>query len=361
MRNFPAPQNNRLHILSMQKLKHSVPAVPAVWLPAVRTGSGADVFTERLAAALTHRGIRAEIAWLPHRAEYAPWTVRAISPPPWVNIVHVNSWLHRRFVPAGLPLVVTLHSCVHDPALQPYKSPLQHLYHRTWIWRREGDMLRRAHAVTAVSRYTSDRAAAVFGRTDILPIHNWIETSSFRSDDRPTPHSPFRLLYVGNMNRRKGADLLPEIMHRLGGDFELRYTGRADEFWDAGQIPPNMISLGRLHGTGSLVAAYRESDALLFPTRLEGLPLTVLEALACGRPVISTDGSSLPEVVEHNVTGVLCPVDDIGAFVAAARALRDEPEMWRRMCIAARERADSQFGEEQAMDLYARLYLRLLA
>lgn len=47
----------------------------AVWFPAVRSYSGADVFTERLCAGLNARGIRAEISWLPLRAEYAPWSV----------------------------------------------------------------------------------------------------------------------------------------------------------------------------------------------------------------------------------------------------------------------------------------------
>ena len=45
---------------------------PAVWFPAVRAGTGTDVFTERLVEGLNKRGIRAEITWLPLRAEYAP-------------------------------------------------------------------------------------------------------------------------------------------------------------------------------------------------------------------------------------------------------------------------------------------------
>jgi glycosyltransferase involved in cell wall biosynthesis len=335
---------------------------PAVWLPAVRAGSGADVFTERLAAALNRQGIRAEISWLPHRAEYVPWSVPAITPPKWANIIHANSWLHSRFIPLNMPLVVTMHSCVHDPALQPYKNLLQSLYHRTWIMCRESDMLRRAHAVTAVSRYTAKRAAVVFGRSDILPIHNWIDLDVFRYVDKPSPHSPFRLLFVGNLNRRKGADLLPEIMRRLGSSFELRYTGNADDLiLGTDSVPPNMISLGRLQGEEALTAAYRESDALLFPTRLEGFGLVALEAQACGRPVIATDCSSLPEVVAHNVSGLLCPVDDIEAYVAAARKLREERERWHQMCVAARDRACDLFAEQRALDLYVKLYLNLLS
>jgi len=90
-----------------------------VWFPAVRTGSGADVFTERLAGALIERGVRAEISWLPHRAEFLPWSVGRPTIPAGANIVQVNSWLHTRFIPARLPVVATMLHCVLDPFGEP--------------------------------------------------------------------------------------------------------------------------------------------------------------------------------------------------------------------------------------------------
>ena len=63
---------------------------PAVWFPTVRTGTGTDVFTERLVEGLNQRGIRAAISWLPLRAEYAPWTVAIPKPPEWATVTHVN-------------------------------------------------------------------------------------------------------------------------------------------------------------------------------------------------------------------------------------------------------------------------------
>ncbi len=80
---------------------------PAVWFPAVRAGTGSDKFTLQLCEALNARGIRAGITWLPHRAEYLPWTVRVPPVPGWANIVHVNTWLHPRFLPRGIPVVAT--------------------------------------------------------------------------------------------------------------------------------------------------------------------------------------------------------------------------------------------------------------
>ncbi len=54
---------------------------PAIWFPTVRTGTGTDVFTERLVKGLNEQGIKAEITWLPLRAEYAPWTKPSSGPP----------------------------------------------------------------------------------------------------------------------------------------------------------------------------------------------------------------------------------------------------------------------------------------
>lgn len=332
---------------------------PAIWFPAIRAGSGTDVFTERLANALQKRGIRAEITWLPHYAEYAPWLVRPPRAPDWATVAHCNSWLHPRLLPDRLPLVVTLHSCVHDPALAPYKTRAQDLYHRRWIHRIERAAVLRADRVTAVSHYTAERAAAAFGRSDIQPVHNWIDTEGFQPADRSMPGWPLRLLFVGKIRRLKGADLLPEIMCRLGNRFILSYTGTPREFGDPTSLPANMVSLGRLHGTSALVEAYQASDALLFPTRLEGFGLCALEAQACGLPVIASRCTSIPEVLQHDEGALLCPVDDIEAFVRAVRRLRDEAGLWERLSQAAARRA-SKFSEEAAMMRYIDIYREIL-
>ena len=331
-----------------------------VWFPAVRAGTGADVFTLRLVSALQQRGCRADITWLPHRAEYAPWSVSPPSPPPWANLVHINSWLPKRFIPPNLPVVVTLHSCVHDPAFMPYKNLPRRLYHRLWVKHCEARSMARADATTAVSRYTAQRAMEAFGRTDIIPIHNWIDTNRFSPLERQKPHHPFRLLFVGKLRRSKGIDILPEIMRRLGPDFELRFTGKAEELRCYGAIPPNIIPLGRIHNEDVLIEAYRTSDALLFPTRLEGFGLVALEAQACGIPVISSNCSALPEVVKHGKTGMLCSLDDVESFLSAARRLRSGTAAWSSMRKNARDHATSHFNEDTALSQYLDIYQKLL-
>ncbi|TSE28692.1 glycosyltransferase family 4 protein [Tepidimonas taiwanensis] len=331
----------------------------AVWFPAIRAGSGADIFTERLCAALNARGIRAEITWLPLRAEYAPWSVSVPKPPEWATVAHVNSWLPQRFWPRALPVVCTLHSCVHDPALDPFKRPVQRLYHRWWVHGIERAALIRAQRVVAVSHYTAKAASAAFGIEEISVIPNGIDTNFFTPIARTQPYHPFRLLYVGNWSALKGVDLLAPIMTALGAGFELYYTtdraGRHKRY----ALPGNCHSLGRLDAK-SLRQSYQQADALLFPSRLEGLPLTVIEAMACGLPVIAARSSSLPEVVEDGVTGLLCPVDAVDAFVSAAQRLANDPALWQSMREAARARATACFDEQVLLARYLERYRRVL-
>jgi glycosyltransferase involved in cell wall biosynthesis len=79
--------------------------------------------------------------------------------------------------------------------------------------------------------------------------------------------------------------------------------------------------------------------------------------MAHGLPVISTNGSALPEVVADGTTGILCPQDDSAAFVAAARRLEQHHELWFSMSKAAIAHARSPtFSIESMVASYASVY-----
>jgi len=328
-----------------------------IWFPTIRCGTGADVFTERLCAGLNAQGIRAEICWLPLRAEYAPWTVALPTPPSWVTLAHVNSWLPTRFVPKKLPYIVTVHHCVHDKKYKTFKSFLQDVYHRCWIYRTEAECLRRARCVVAVSDYTSRITRHAFGISDIRVIYNGVNIHRFYPQHRLAPHRPFRLLYVGNWTARKGVDVLGPILRRLGSAFELYYTEDRHGKHRQYALPPNCYNIGR-PSIQDLISAYQNSDALIFPTRLEGFGLVVVEAMACGLPTIVTRCSALPEIVEHGVSGWLCE-NTVDAFVDACRKMA-EPSVWCRMRREARRRVELVFDECRMIWNYIRLYESVL-
>lgn len=325
---------------------------PAVWFPAVRTGTGTDVFTERLAGELRGRGLKAQIAWLPLRAEYAPWSVPVPRPPAWANVAHVNTWLHPRFLPVGLPIVATLHHAAHRAELDPYKGRLRSAYHRYWIRALERRTMARAAHVVAVSAFAAATARSAVLDREIRVIHNGVDVETFRPPVQRRRHRPFRLLYVGKWAPLKGVDLLAPLLRELGPDFELCYTGGQAAAGLRPSMPANMRDLGRLAGAEAVARAMQDADAFVFPSRSEGFGMAVVEAMACGLPVIATRGSALAELVLDGSTGILCGQDDIRAFAAAARRLAGEEPLHASIARAARERAVDAFSIERMVDAY---------
>lgn len=328
---------------------------PAVWFPTVRAGTGADVFTERLASGLIKRGIRTEITWLPLRAEYAPWTVPVPRPPEWATVAHVNTWLHPRFLPRQLPIVATIHHSVHHPDARTYKTSAQAAYHRYWIAPNERRVLRRAAKVVAVSRFVAETAKQTLLDVPMQVIYNGVDTDKFKPGNRQRQSGePFRLLYVGSWMARKGVDLLAPIMRELGDGLELRYTGGPAAERDKPNMPANMYDIGRLRNDTAVAAAMQDADALLFPSRSEGFGLVTAEAMACGLPVIGARGTAVAEVVADGETGLLCQGEDIADFVQAAHTLAADAQLRERMRLAASHHATVRFSFEAMLDGYVR-------
>lgn len=329
-----------------------------VWLPAIRAGTGTDVFTERLAVALRGRGVEADITWFPAWYEFLPELMRLHGVPPGTDVIHANSWLALPFVGRGVPVVTTVHHLVHDPAYAPYRSASQALYHRWHIRWREQRALRRSQAVTAVSAYVAGSVNAFCCRSDVVTIPNWIDTVRYAPDPSRVADAgrPFRLLLVGNHSRRKGFDLLPALAAALGPRFELRCTGGLR---DGGLAAiPGVRILGRL-SEGDLVREYQHCDAVVSLSRYEGFGYTALEGMACAKPVIAFRTSGIAEVVDGGITGFLEAVDDVPAFAARCRQLEVDRGLTLRMGSAARQRATDIFSEAAALDAYQRVYVGL--
>jgi glycosyltransferase involved in cell wall biosynthesis len=104
----------------------------------------------------------------------------------------------------------------------------------------------------------------------------------------------------------------------------------------------------------------RASDVFVLSSRWEGNPMSVMEAMAAGLPVVSTAVGGVPELVQEGATGLLVPSEDTGALACALQALVDDPARRQAMGAAARQHAIAHFDIRHTVRGYEQLYESLL-
>lgn len=330
-----------------------------VWLPLIRSGGGADVLTDAIGEGLRQLGWDARRHMAYHYLQYFPWAARAIAAPPSTNLIATHSWHGPAFYRRGIPLVVIEHLFTADDNLSPYRSVYQEIFHRRLVQRFVAYSYLMAEATVSVSDFTRRQILDFAPGTRVHTIYNGTDLDFFRPatpSNAASSNRPFTLLFAGNLIARKGVDLIPRIMQALGDGFQLVYTSglRTPNILD--EIP-NAICLGRLNRE-QMRAAYQDADLLLFPSRMEGLPLAIIEAAACGLPAVTTDVSSMPEAVVDRVTGRLCERDSVDSFVSAILELREDRLSLLEMGKQSRALAERRFDGVRMVGEYRQLFER---
>jgi len=332
-----------------------------VWLPAIRAGSGADVFVLRLAEGLCDAGHEPVVQWFPHRYELMPWRLSAVLAPREIDVVHAASWQGFAFKRSGIPLVVTEHQYVDHPAFAPHRSLSQALYHRGFISPCTRRSYRQADALVAVSYHVAD-AMQKDGHSPMV-IHNWVDCRKLAPLEpaRSGRSKPFKLLFVGNPSRWKGEDVLSDLASMLGTDFEIHCLGGLRKgFGDTARLPDNMRLLPRVE-LEQMSRLYQSMDAVLVPTRYEAFGYVALEAMACGLPIVGFNSTGTAELALHGESALLAAVDDVAQLANYVRQLAADHQLCKRLGKAGRQRALTFFDEPMAMTAYLALYRRLIA
>lgn len=174
---------------------------------------------------------------------------------------------------------------------------------------------------------------------------------------------PKTVLYVGRSDPYKNLPGLVAVFARLvretGMDVRLRIVGSPDaRYPEAGEAARRLGVADRVEWSGyldeaGLLKAYQEADVLALLSRYEGFGLPVLEAMACGTPVVCSDAASLPEVVGG--AAWLVNPDDQAEAVAALREVLTNPAAAERLRTAGLERA-RQFTWQAAAAAVLRVY-----
>jgi glycosyltransferase involved in cell wall biosynthesis len=133
--------------------------------------------------------------------------------------------------------------------------------------------------------------------------------------------------------------------------------GPIEDLIDRLELRPFVRLLGLRRDVPRLLAA---ADVFLLTSVSEGIPLTVIEAMASGLPVVATRVGGLPEVVEEGTTGLLAPAGDAAGLGAHALTLAADPELRARMGRRGRQRAVDVFSEAGMVAAYRDAYAELV-
>jgi glycosyltransferase involved in cell wall biosynthesis len=187
------------------------------------------------------------------------------------------------------------------------------------------------------------------GPRRVTLIDNGVDTERFTPAE--VDHHPPRILYVGLLTPRKGVLDLLEASRRLrdeGIEHELLLLGGVpDEGPEAAEpVLSAAEGVARLLGTRppeEMPAAYADADVFCLPSWWEAMPLSVLEAMAAGLPVVASDVGDVSRLVTPEC-GVVVPAKDPGTLADGLRTLLVDPELRRRQGQGSRRRAVEAFS-----------------
>ncbi len=262
---------------------------------------------------------------------------------------------------ARIPRLATLHGSAYGVAKR----------RRALAWRL---LMRLGMPVVPVSRDLAAAVAPALGRTpgDLPVIHNGVPVSTEPPDRGREARRVLRralglpgedalLVCVGNLYPVKDHATLLRALPAVPGA-RVAIAGRGGEEARLRALAAELGLGPRLHLLGvvdDVASLLRAADLFVHPSRSEGLPLAVLEALASGLPVVASRVGGIPEAVEDGRSGVLVPPGDPEALAGALRGLLAEPERAEALGRAGHERAVRAFSVEAMTQRYLDLYAEL--
>ncbi len=236
--------------------------------------------------------------------------------------------------------------------------------------RRRGKALARLsglmHSMTvAVGEASADDVERWVGipRRKVRVVHNGVPDPGMGDRPAAEPGHPAIIGCAARLETQKGIDVLltamsdlPDVQLRLIGDGSLRET--LEQQADALDVADRVDFLGWVGDAPKRIA---ELDVFVLPSRDEAFPLTIVEAMLAGTPVVATDVGSVREAVIDGVTGLLVPSGDPAALVVAVRRLLDDADLRSRLATAARRLAADRFTDRAMADGYERVWAEVLA
>jgi glycosyltransferase involved in cell wall biosynthesis len=279
------------------------------------------------------------------------------------DVVHIHTAL--------VPFVTLVRAGVLARAARPRRNRvLVHVHSglvERWLHgrRRAGAvkiLLRPCHTVVTCSHGSRDALTGPLGDRVIL-VDNGVDVEGLQPAPAPD-HAPPRILYAGLLSPRKGVvDLIraSRLLLDRGVDHELWIAGGTPDEGPAAEEEVRLASSLAVRWLGpqpheAMRELYRVTDVFCLPSWWEAMPLSVLEAMASGRPVVATEVGDVPRAVLPGETGILVPPRDPAALAAALEELLHDPPKRAAYGAAGRELVATSFSEDGMVEALLPLY-----
>ncbi|MBN1992339.1 MAG: glycosyltransferase family 4 protein [Anaerolineae bacterium] len=255
-----------------------------------------------------------------------------------------------------IPYIVSLRGG-DVPGFQPYDLAL---YHRLvgpvirLLWRQAGAVVANSRGLQVLAQHSAPQ----------IPVHvipNGVDAAHFH----PLPHilhqeSTIRVLFVGRLVYQKGLDILLQALALIPPHIplSLEIVGDGDARPELEQTANKLdypIHFSGWRARSELPARYQTADIFVLPSRDEGMPNVVLEAMACGLPVVATQIAGNEELVQEGETGLLVPPETPAALAQALIKLITNDRLRQRMGLAGRQRVEEQYTWQSVAKAYLTL------
>jgi len=237
-------------------------------------------------------------------------------------------------------------------------------------------LIRKADAIITVSSSLRDDLINAGVPVDkLFVVYNGVDLDRFNThqpDLRSTlgfGRGDFLITEVGSICHRKGQDLLISACERIRGEIpnlKILFCGVEDDgeykerllrqIKEAG-LEKDVKFLGVREDVPAIIAA---SDILCLPSRNEGFPRVLLEAMALGKPCVATDVGGTRELVEDRATGLLVEQEDAAALADTILRLYRDEALRRRIAYEGCKRVREKFSSRKTAELISKIYSRLL-
>ena len=263
---------------------------------------------------------------------------------------------------SGFPNVMTIHGNMRLIARVNHARPFSFL----WLAARlERFVLPRTDGVVCITEYTRTAVADLTPRTWVLP--NAVDLGFFDVSSAPDPSAPPIGLCVGAICLRKNQNNFIRALDPLAKKkkFKMIFLGQTDdsaysrEFLKLVKERPWCEYAG-FAGRERLKEFFKAASFLVLPTLEDNCPMVVLEAMAAGVPVLASNVGGVPDLIEHEKTGLFCDPQRSESFREGVARLLGEPKLGRQLVANAKTEAQRRFHPQVVARRHLEIYREVI-